>query len=423
MEPKNIVIIGAGHGGLASAAHSSALGHKVYLVNRSAESIHEVGQAGNITLLYPAHLIDRLFRANVLDIDRTHLTGTPVNGAMSLQIGRPDVAYLECSVAGTASFDDPKLEEIVYEADLIRVIIPSTGHKNVANILAPIIGQKKEQIITLEPGRTGGAIEFLKTLWDYEAQEHKIPWEKICIGETGTFVFASRRLSPTVAYVLGVKDHVPLAALPASDTQQIVKFYQDNLFPQVTQAPNVLYTGFDNMGTIFHPALTLLWISTIGQVQRLKSAGVTVNVQHYADVTESMGRILEGVDEERLTVAKAYGIHIPSARKWLERAYGASGATLAEALNSCRAYQELGIIDNINHRYIFEDARTSALPIAEFGRLAGIECPRLNGVVYMCSDLFPQARFYEDGRTLRNLGLEGMTVQDVIDLAIYGRLR
>ena len=62
----------------------------------------------------------------------------------------------------------------------------------------------------------------------------------------------------------------------------------------------MLQTGLNNMGAIFHPALTLLnsgWIeATHG------------DYQFYIDgVTPSVARVLEALDRERVTVAASLG--------------------------------------------------------------------------------------------------------------------
>ena len=252
--------------------------------------------------------------------------------------------------------------------------------------------------------------------------------DRVTIGEAGTFVFASRKIGSIQGYVLGSKDYVPVAAIPAKNTKKLALYMQENLFPQMKSAPggNVLYTSFDNMGAVFHPLLTLLWLSTMGLLKKLESVGVDIKVQHYKDVSPEMGAVMEAGDDERVSVGNAYlelaGIdnRLPSARKWLERAYGVEGTTLADALNNCDVYRGLLIPGSPNTRYIWEDARTSALAVAELGKAINIPTPVLYGAVSMCSAIFPDADFYEDGRTLENMGLKGMTPKQITNIAMYG---
>lgn len=432
MERQKIVIVGGGHGAIPSAAHNALLGHEVTVVNRTYENVAELAQAGEVTLIYSDSSLDSIFRTEALHLDRNQFMGEPIDGALSRDLGIDDLVAIQVPLNGVYGFDEQGHREdtasAVLDADLIRVIIPAVGHRWAAEQLAPYLtkdkGVEKTRRILLEPERTCGVIEFFHALKKYEQETgNELDWDRLILGGANTFVFASRRrgMSPQ-AYILGSKDRLRVSTLPADRDDELVEYLQTNLFPQAKGVPNVLHTSLGNLGTIFHSVLTLLWTSLIGVSQRLEDQGspLRLRVQHYADVTSDMGRLLEGADQERLAVAKAFGVNVKSARKWLQEVYGATGPDLATALNNCKAYWGLPVPRSVNHRYIWEDARMSALPIAELGRLAGIETPRLYGIVYFCNDLFPDVDFFKDGRTLKNLGLEGMSVDDVIKLARFG---
>ncbi len=62
---------------------------------------------------------------------------------------------------------------------------------------------------------------------------------------------------PAMARIFRIKESVPIAALPASRTVEVLDRLQ-SAFPQFIDGVSVLHTGLNNMGAIFHPALTLL---------------------------------------------------------------------------------------------------------------------------------------------------------------------
>ncbi len=77
-------------------------------------------------------------------------------------------------------------------------------------------------------------------------------------------------------------------------------------YPQFIDGVNVLHTGLDNMGAIFHPALTLL---NAGRIESTNG-----DFQFYIEgVTPSVARVLEVLDRERVTVAAALGIRARTA--------------------------------------------------------------------------------------------------------------
>lgn len=140
--------------------------------------------------------------------------------------------------------------------------------------------------------------------------------------------FPLRRTSP--ARIFRIKEAVPLAALPATRTCHVLDQIQD-AYPQFVDGINVLHTGLNNMGAIFHPALTLLnagWIkSTYG------------NYQFYIEgVSPSVARVLEALDRERVTVASALGIRARTAMEWLQMAYNAVGDDLHDAIHNQTGY-------------------------------------------------------------------------------------
>ncbi len=73
------------------------------------------------------------------------------------------------------------------------------------------------QIIVLNPGRTGGALEF-KNIIDISGIK-----KRIYISEAQTLVYACRLIETGLVNIIGVKSHVLISALPASDTQHILE--------------------------------------------------------------------------------------------------------------------------------------------------------------------------------------------------------
>ena len=144
MDKQNIVIIGGGHGAIPSAAHNAALGHNVSIVNRHFHTVSEIGEAGKIELLYPIGDLEAIFRAGTLGLNRNSLKGTPVNGTVTNKVGRNDLTSLECPINSVFGFDSDNLDKVIGDADLIRVIIPSVGHRGVAELISPYLGKEKQ---------------------------------------------------------------------------------------------------------------------------------------------------------------------------------------------------------------------------------------------------------------------------------------
>ncbi len=366
MERKTrFTVIGAGHGGKAMAADLAARGFVVHLYNRSPERIAEIALRGEIEIEYE--------------------DGTCRSGRLT-----------------TVTTD---IAEALADADVVMVVLPASGHRDVARLCAPHL--RDGQIVVLNPGRTGGALEFRRILDRLGCQAD------VTVAETGTFIFASRSIGPAEARIFRRKNSVPLAALPAVRTGYVLEAVCD-AYPQFIPVPNVLHTSLDNMGAIFHPALTLL---NAGWIEHSKG-----EFQFYIDgVTRSTARVLEVLDRERVTIAAALGVLARPALRWLKDAYSAEGRTLYEAIQANPGYQGIKAPRNLRHRYIFEDVPFSMVPLASLGKQFGVNTWALDAMVRLAC-VVHGTNYFERGRTVRDMGLKGLRVSEVVRYVQEGRV-
>ena len=132
----------------------------------------------------------------------------------------------------------------------------------------------------------------------------------VTVAEAGTFIYASRSDGPAQSRIFRIKEALPLAALPATRTTHVLETIRP-AYPQFIDGINVLHTGLDNMGAVFHPALTLL---NAGRIESTRG-----DFEFYIDgVTPSVARVLEVIDRERVTVASSLGIRAQTAHGMVE---------------------------------------------------------------------------------------------------------
>ena len=350
-------VIGAGHGGKTMAAHLALMGFPVVLYNRTPDNVALIRARGGI--------------------DLASSNGGPRG------FGRLDLVTSDIAVA-------------LGEAEIVMLVVPASAHKSIAEEAAPHL--QNGQIVVLNPGRTGGCLEFVKTLRDYDCQAD------VTVAEAETLVYACRSEGPAQARILRSKEAVPLAALPASKNAAVLAALED-AFPQFIDGKTVLHTGLDNMGAIFHPALALL------NAARIESTGG--NYQFYIEgVTPSVARILESLDRERVTVASALGIRAHTAREWLALAYNAVGESLYEAMHNQPGYRGIQAPPTLNHRYITEDVPMSLVPMAALGRRYGVEVPAIDSLIRLAC-IVHQTDYWRRGRTLDVLGIEQLSIGEL----------
>ena len=356
MSETRFAVLGAGHGGKAMAADLADRGFTVNLFNRSPERIAEIALRKEIELEHE-------------------------NGTIS-----------HCPLAVVTS----NIEEALADVEIVMVVLPASGHRNIARLCAPHL--RDGQIVILNPGRTGGALEFRRIL-DAEGCD-----ADVIVAEAGTFIFASRSTGPTQARIFRRKNAVRLAALPAVRTGHVLEAVCE-AYPQFIPAPDVLHTSLDNMGAIFHPALTLL---NAGWIERTKG-----DFQFYVDgVTRSVAHVLEVLDRERVTVASALGVRARSALDWLRDAYSAEGDILYEAIQANPGYQGIKAPRNLRHRYIFEDVPFSLVPLASLGAQFGVDTWATDALIRLAC-VAHGTNYYERGRTVKDMGLKGLRVSEI----------
>jgi len=355
-------VIGAGNVGRAMAAHLSLMGYEVNLYNRSEEKIASLIRIGKI----------KIFGA---------ITG----------FGEPNLIT-------------SNIEMAIADVNVIMVTIPASGHKDIAEAIAPYL--KDGQIVILNPGRTFGSLEFNKTLKNLNGSAD------ITVSETQTIIYTTRYYEKEVE-VFALKNRVSLAAFPAYKTKNVIHVL-DGVYPQLVPEINILKTGLDNVGAILHPTPTLL---NVGWIESPKTAFK----YYYEAITPTLAGFLETMDSERISVAEALGIKAISTKDWLYETYGAKGNNLYEALQNNESYRTIDAPTTIQHRYIFEDVPTGLVPIASLGNMLGIPTPTINLVIDLAVKL-TGIDFRKTGRTVENLGLKGLSAEGIINLVENGEL-
>ncbi|MGD8759310.1 MAG: NAD/NADP octopine/nopaline dehydrogenase family protein [Anaerolineales bacterium] len=364
--PKNprYTIIGAGNGGKAMAAHLALKGFPVTLYNRTPERVKAIAELGGIHL--------------------ESYEGGP-HGFGRLRRVTSDI------------------EEAVAGAKMIMVVVPSAAHADVASKMAPCL--RDGQTVVLHPGRTCGAIEFRKAISDHACRA------EVTIAEAETFVYASRSEGPAEARIFRIKNAVPLAAMPATRTKQVLDLIHQ-AYPEFVDGENVLHTGLNNMGAIFHPTLTML---NAGRIESTSG-----DFQFYIEgVTPSTARVLEALDRERVTVAAALGVRARTAMEWLYLAYGVTGESLYEAIHHQTGYHGIKAPSTMRHRYIFEDVPMSLVPIASLGKRYGVSVRAMESIIRLAC-ITNRTDYWRRGRTLDKLGIESLSVSELTRFVVEG---
>ena len=350
-----IAVIGAGNGGQAISAYLSIQGHEVNLYHYRKEKVDALNNKNNTIKLVGA------------------IEGDGV---------------LHC-----VSSD---LKKVIEGAEVIMVTTIANAHSTLAEQMAPIL--QENQVVVLNPGRTGGALEFLQTIKKNGCVNN------VYVAEAQTLVYACRIVEEGVVNVIGVKDKVLISSVNSKRTQYVLDKVK-SLYPCFEAAENVLRTSLENIGAIFHPCVLLFNAATIERQS---------DFWFYRDMTPAIADFIEAFDRERLAVGNAYGINLLSVREWISYAYPETkGETLCEKMVNNPSYYAIKSPSTIFTRQLTEDIPTGVLPIVELGKVAGVDVSLMESMINICSSLL-QIDFRRDGRTLKHLGLANMTKEEIL---------
>jgi opine dehydrogenase len=356
---RTIGVLGAGHGGYAAVADLTRRGFDVRMQARNPERLEPIRVAGGI------------------EVKGVHEGFVPFTAVTT-------------SVA-----------EAIEGADLVMLPVPGTAFADYAAALAQV--HKPEVPIFLDPGHTGGGLHFLHAL-------RGAGYDKaVRTCESVTLTYICRMEGPNTVNIYSFVKQLAFAALPGRHLNELYTLMKP-VFPEIVPAVNVLETAFANLNAVFHPPGVIMntgWIEhTSGDFLFYREG-----------ITEGVGRVCEKVDEERIAVAKALGVTVPTFmeafyHKGITSKAGFDSGSISRACQLSEPNRKIKSPPSLNHRYIHEDVGFGLVPFAAFGELTGVRTPAIDALITL-SNVATGVDFRKTGLTLDKMGLRGTMPQDL----------
>lgn len=352
MKPKEICIIGAGNGGTAMAGDLTLAGHNCRLFEfpEYAENIKAIISQGGI-----------------------YVTGVARTGFAKVFMPTFNLA------------------EAVEGAQLIMVTTQALAHERVAREIAPYLSDG--QTVILWPG-SGGTLVFRK-VWD-EIRLNR----RIFLAEAVTFPYCCRRLegpgTVNIHRVDGPK--MLIAALPAKDTPFVIEALSDTYSNVVKPAVSILEPALYNVNIIVHPVGTLL---NMGRIEYSKGEFW----MYKEGLTPSVKKVIYRMDTERMALFKALGYQ-PYTYDEIFRDCFNNMSIDQFALTSSKGPMSL------QDRYVTEDIPMGATLTLSLGKKVGVPMPTYESIIHLAS-VVNDTDYYANGRSIENLGLANMTIEQL----------
>ena len=339
-------IIGAGAGGQSMAAILTSKGYIAKLYDIDKEKIHRLQELKTIKV-----------------------TGV-----------------IACEAAPAVITD--RIDEVMDDVDVIMVVSTTDAHRSIAYACKPYL--KDGQIVMLNPGHCGGALEIANILRGEDGCG-----KDLIIAEAGDLMYGCRSYEVGNILHTGLKVHVPVATLPASDIDRLMKVLGP-IFPCLQPAANVLETSLNNSNPISHGPLALFNITRMenGEDFLLFGTGVTPRV----------ARFMEKIDRERVAVVRACGVSAPTELEMLNSFWPEPQESLYNVLHNTPAYSVTKGPRTLDHRYLTEDLPYGLVPYVRLGRKLGVETPCLEALIGMFG-LYMDQDYFQQGPEVEQLDL------------------
>jgi len=351
-----IAVLGAGAGGTAVAFDCAIHGHEVRLFDfpQFSENINAIADRGEI----------------VADGDIEGTAG---------------IAY--------AGHD---IDKALQDAELIYAVGPAYSTEPFGEAVAGKLRPGQTVIVT--PGSCGGALAFKK------AAGLAVEDDAVHVAETSTLHYAVRLIAPaTIRVFLKLKAGNLLAALPNTRTREVLKLVAD-VYPSMEPAEGVLQTSLQNANPIIHPAVTL------SNAARIEMTGG--NFLFYEEgVSDSVGRLIEALDKERIAIGEKLGITILSDPElgmrqgyMLENNYGTG-------YRNAPGFQGIGAQPQLDHRYLNEDVGYGLVFMSTLADQLGVPVPGMDAVIALASIVMARDYRAQALRTPAGLGIANRSVE------------
>ncbi len=284
-------------------------------------------------------------------------------------------------------------------AEWIHLAMAANGHEPFFQEMVPHL--KEGQKVVLWAGDFG-SLRLKKLLADRGEAD------KVTVVESNTLPYGTRLVQPGKINLLLWAARVMVAALPAAETAAVAAGLKP-MFPKIFAGKNVLEAAFNNPNPIVHPPGALL------NTGRIQFSGGDFYMYHEG-ITEAVARVIRQVYEESDRVAEALGFEMIQYQDVDFRTKcSIMGVEFIAPFDACGVIGTIIGPKSLQDRYITEDLPFGLVPRAQLGRLVKKPTPVIDGLISV-GGVVCEENYWETGRTLSQLGLAGLSRDEIVDL-------
>ncbi len=292
-------------------------------------------------------------------------------------------------------------EEALKGAKAVLVALPMNGHRKVMDAAAPHL--KPDQTVMISSHGSFSALYLAKLLAARDVTVPIVAW--------GTTVTAGRQTGDDSVNIVVIRSKVDAAVMPASKTEEALGVCRALFGDRFVERPDMIAVSLSNLNPQNHMGIALCNFTRMEKAERWGQNDNT---------TDSVGRLLEALDAERLAIAEKLGYKVRTIKEHFQLSFHVDPGPVGEMARKLHERGGGGFgPTTIDTRYVLEDVPYGLLTTVMLGRLSGVATPLHEAGLSVFSALYGRDLAGEND-LLPDLGLDKMKVDGLRSLVKDG---
>ncbi len=225
--------------------------------------------------------------------------------------------------------------DAVAGAAVVVLAVPGYAHRAVMDACAPHLVDG--QVVLVSSHMSLSAAYLRQRCQAHGTAPALVAW--------GTTLVTARKTGPGTVWVTHVRSRVDVAMLPPGTGG--LALCQVLFGDRFVDRGSLAAIALSNLNPQNHMAIALCNLTRMEKGESWKQ---------YANTTEAVGRLMQGLDDERLAVASAYGVQVRTLAEHFRLSFGAEGETMGAMAASLAARPgDPNGPATLESRYVVED--------------------------------------------------------------------
>ena len=183
----------------------------------------------------------------------------------------------------------------------------------------------------------------------------------------------------------------------------------EDVYPGMEPAGSVIQTSLQNANPVIHPAVTL------ANAGRIEDTGGDF-LFYEEGVTDSVGRLIESVDQERIAIGARLGVEVlPDPTLGMRQGYMLED-NYGSGYRRAPGFLGIGAQPRLDHRYLHEDVGYGLVFMSRLAGQVGVATPTMDAIIHLASVLMDRDYADEALRTPDSLGIGGLSTEQLAAL-------